>query len=102
MDWWQEPKAVKGNLGVRGFAGLLLTLVLAQASWAEEGQGNRQAAVAEEAEPAKQTTHKGVEHFTPEKREKPIPVSFSLSYVLVSDYILRGINFSEYGGLKLA
>lgn len=30
--------------------------------------------------------------------EKPIPVSFSVDYVVVSDYIWRGLNFSEYAG----
>ncbi|HNX26694.1 MAG TPA: hypothetical protein PKK48_04735 [Phycisphaerae bacterium] len=30
--------------------------------------------------------------------KKPIPVSFSVDYTLVSDYIFRGINFSEYPG----
>ncbi len=30
--------------------------------------------------------------------EKPLPVTFSLDYTLVSDYIFRGINFSEYPG----
>jgi len=27
---------------------------------------------------------------------KPIPVSFSIDYTLVSDYVFRGVNFSEY------
>ena len=30
--------------------------------------------------------------------EKPIPFSFGIDYTLVSDYIFRGINFSEYAG----
>ncbi len=30
--------------------------------------------------------------------EKPIPLTFSIEYTLVSDYIFRGINFSEYAG----
>ena len=30
--------------------------------------------------------------------QKPIPVSFSLDYMLVSDYIFRGGNLSEYPG----
>ncbi len=30
--------------------------------------------------------------------KKPIPLSFSLDYTLVSDYIWRGLNFSEYSG----
>ena len=29
---------------------------------------------------------------------KPIPLSISVDYTLVSDYIFRGINFSEYAG----
>ncbi len=29
---------------------------------------------------------------------KPIPLSFSVDYTLVTDYIFRGINFSEYSG----
>jgi hypothetical protein len=29
---------------------------------------------------------------------KPVPLSFSIDYTLVSDYIFRGINFSEYRG----
>jgi len=29
---------------------------------------------------------------------KPIPLSFSVDYTLVSDYIWRGVNFSEYAG----
>lgn len=29
---------------------------------------------------------------------KPLPVSFSVDYTLVTDYIFRGINFSEYSG----
>ncbi|MCD4824225.1 MAG: hypothetical protein K8S55_06425 [Phycisphaerae bacterium] len=28
--------------------------------------------------------------------KKPIPVTFSIDYTLVTDYIFRGINFSEY------
>ena len=28
--------------------------------------------------------------------QKPLPVSFSIDYTLLSDYIFRGINFSEY------
>lgn len=30
--------------------------------------------------------------------KKPIPITFSIDYTLVSDYIWRGINFSEYPG----
>jgi len=30
--------------------------------------------------------------------EKPIPVSFAADYTVVSDYIFRGVNFSEYSG----
>lgn len=30
--------------------------------------------------------------------EKPIPLSLSLDYTLVTDYIFRGVNFSEYAG----
>jgi hypothetical protein len=29
---------------------------------------------------------------------KPLPLSFAIDYVIVSDYIFRGINFSEYSG----
>lgn len=29
---------------------------------------------------------------------KPLPISFSVDYTVVSDYIFRGINFSEYSG----
>ena len=29
---------------------------------------------------------------------KPVPLSFSIDYTLVTDYIFRGINFSEYSG----
>lgn len=29
---------------------------------------------------------------------KPVPLSFSVDYTLVTDYIFRGINFSEYPG----
>jgi hypothetical protein len=32
----------------------------------------------------------------PAEWEKPLPMSLTLQYVLVSDYIFRGINFSEY------
>ena len=39
--------------------------------------------------------HKPVE---PAEWTKPIPISFNLSYTLISDYIFRGINFSEYSG----
>ncbi|MCU0727369.1 MAG: hypothetical protein MUE73_16545 [Planctomycetes bacterium] len=34
----------------------------------------------------------------PEEWEKPIPLCIGLDYVLVSDYIFRGINYSEYSG----
>ncbi len=34
----------------------------------------------------------------PQEWKKPLPVSFSLDYTLVSDYVFRGINFSEYRG----
>ena len=33
-----------------------------------------------------------------EEWSKPIELSFSLDYTLVSDYVFRGINFSEYAG----
>ncbi len=29
---------------------------------------------------------------------KPVPLTFSLDYTLVSDYIFRGVNFSEFSG----
>ena len=29
---------------------------------------------------------------------KPLPITFGIEYTLVSDYIFRGINFSEYAG----
>lgn len=32
------------------------------------------------------------------KWEKPFPISFGLDYTLVSDYVWRGINLSEYPG----
>lgn len=32
----------------------------------------------------------------PAEWKKPIPVSFSVDYTLVTDYIFRGVNFSEY------
>ncbi|HDZ20577.1 hypothetical protein LCGC14_0512840 [marine sediment metagenome] len=32
----------------------------------------------------------------PAEWTKPIPISFSVDYTLVTDYIFRGINFSEY------
>ena len=28
--------------------------------------------------------------------KKPIPLTFTIDYTLASDYIFRGINFSEY------
>lgn len=34
----------------------------------------------------------------PERGEKAIPLTFSLEYTLVSDYIWRGVNLSEYRG----
>ena len=33
-----------------------------------------------------------------EQWSKPVELSFSLDYTLVSDYVFRGINFSEYAG----
>jgi hypothetical protein len=41
---------------------------------------------------------KGALESEPAEFEKPLPVSFSIDYTLVSDYIFRGINFSEYKG----
>jgi len=32
------------------------------------------------------------------KRVKPLPLSFSIDYTIASDYVFRGINFSEYAG----
>jgi hypothetical protein len=34
----------------------------------------------------------------PAEWEKPVPLCIGLDYVLVSDYIFRGINYSEYPG----
>lgn len=34
----------------------------------------------------------------PEEWVKPLPLSLSVSYTLASDYIFRGINFSEFDG----
>ncbi len=30
--------------------------------------------------------------------QKPLPISLSVEYTLVSDYVFRGVNFSEYSG----
>ncbi|MGC9454382.1 MAG: hypothetical protein ACP5HU_05910 [Phycisphaerae bacterium] len=46
-----------------------------------------------QAAPADQPTPSGADEWT-----KPVPLSFSVDYTLVSDYIFRGINFSEYPG----
>lgn len=35
---------------------------------------------------------------SPDKWTKPVPLSFALRYTLVSDYVFRGVNYSEYPG----
>lgn len=34
----------------------------------------------------------------PPEWEKPVPISFLVDYTVVTDYIFRGVNFSEYSG----
>ena len=34
----------------------------------------------------------------PAEWKKPLPITFSIDYTIVSDYIFRGANFSEYAG----
>ena len=34
----------------------------------------------------------------PDESQKPIPISVSVDYTLVTDYVFRGVNFSEYAG----
>ncbi len=42
------------------------------------------------------TVAKGEE--APPEWSKPIPLSFSLGYTMVSDYVFRGVNYSEFQG----
>ncbi len=66
--------------------GLFVGLCFAQMVFAEEPTVN----VTEEPDRA----------LVPEKDAggKPLPITFSVNYTLVSDYIFRGINLSEYEG----
>jgi len=63
-----------------------------QPDWLVFDDGSRQPSAAQTESIAQaQTTVQ-----EPTEWEKPLPLSFTLEYALVSDYVFRGINFSEY------
>jgi len=69
--------------------GLLTAVLLATASAVFAGDGQAGPAVPSgAAQPAE----------TPAEWTKSIPLTFSVNYALASDYVFRGINFSEYAG----
>lgn len=70
----------------------------AESTWLNAGgpvlaQGTKEAAPAP-APVAKVQEEKAVA----KKPDKPIPLTFTVDYVLISDYVFRGINISEYRG----
>ena len=79
----------------------LIGCVAAAAKGAPAGEGGwlqaaavvRQTPVAAEA-PAKADPAPA----EPAKWQKPVPLTFHIDYTLVSDYVWRGINLSEYAG----
>lgn len=81
---------------MRLIAGILVVGCVAGLAVAEEPNDKRswlaQAEVRSEGLPS---AHRRAE---PVGWTKPTPLSFSIDYTLVTDYIFRGINFSEYRG----
>lgn len=71
------------NRVVRMGAGAFILALAASAALAVEGYGPPAESAPPPAEP---------------EWAKPVPLTFSLDYTLVSDYIFRGANFSEYAG----
>ncbi len=60
--------------------------------------GNTWLTSAPRSEESARSTGVSVEAEQDHGYEKPIPLTFSIEYTLTSDYIFRGINFSEYSG----
>lgn len=79
---------LSGRLG--GWAVLTMTVILAPALSAEAGENTWLAAV-EAAAPAAAPA-------APEGSANPYPLTLAIEYTVVSDYIWRGMNFSEYPG----
>lgn len=50
----------------------------------------------QDAQPAEMTTETSETTITETGWEKPLPLSLGVEYTLVSDYIFRGVNFSEH------
>jgi hypothetical protein len=87
---------------VRVATGLLFLVMCVGSAWAETtkesaGDANYLAALQEtEAQSVDADKDVVVEETTTSGWTKPIPVTFSIDYTLATDYIFRGINFSEY------
>lgn len=87
-----SPAAASGPADSFGSPGVI---ALAQAK-VDEG-----AVAAEEAPPASEAPvamTRGQVETEEAVEEKPFPISLGVSYYLLSDYVFRGINFSEYAG----
>jgi hypothetical protein len=81
------------NIFVLSAAAVLAVLAMPVAAPAAEGENDwlAQAPQPTEAKPAEAQPGP-----PPDQWDKPIPLSFEIGYTLVSDYVFRGINFSEY------
>lgn len=84
---------------VRVATDLLLMMVCAGSALAEEKPATYMetlAAVEDEAQSVDTTRQTVTEETESTGWIKPIPVTFRIDYTLATDYIFRGINFSEY------
>ncbi|RPI62795.1 MAG: hypothetical protein EHM48_03535 [Planctomycetaceae bacterium] len=66
------------------------------ANFLTESMAMSQRSDAASTAPSIGSTTKGAQESQVSEWTKPIPLSFSMSYMLMSDYIWRGINLSEY------
>lgn len=79
--------------------GLLLgSLLLVGASPAALGADSTAAQQWLAAAQTPQTASAPADVPAPAECEKPVPLSFDICYMLVSDYVFRGVNYSEYPG----
>ena len=86
---------------VRVALGLFLLLTLGvRLVWAETAkppaEEKNYVAALQEAEAEQVDTDKSTMVEETSEWKKPIPVTFNIDYTMVTDYIFRGINFSEY------
>ncbi|HOF17639.1 MAG TPA: hypothetical protein PK082_01925 [Phycisphaerae bacterium] len=80
------------------FVGVLTGVILATTGGlATAGEGNNAWLASMQAEADKALAQTAMRQ-ADAGWKKPLPVSFGLDYTVVSDYVWRGLNFSEYAG----